>query len=686
MLSCERRFPEILAPAGGPEQLSAAVRAGADAVYLGLKAFNARGSAHNFDAEELGQAVRYAHARGVKVHVTLNTLVRDDEADDLVRELESIAASGADAVIVQDLAVASLVKELCPSLSLHASTQTAVHNLAGVKQLERLGFKRVVLARELSLDEIRAVCRGCSAEVEVFVHGALCMSVSGNCWLSSMIGGRSGNRGRCAQPCRLNFRCGEREYALSLKDMSHIDGMAALADAGVRSLKIEGRMKGPDYVAAAVTACRLAREGRAYDKQGLRDVFSRGGFTDGYLTGKRTLAMFGRRTPEDVRASAAAASMGELYKNEYPGTAVDMRFSAKAGEPVRLAVSDGARTVSVEGGEPEAARSVALDAQRARASLEKTGGTPFYLKNLSCEIGDGVAVKGGELNRLRREALEGLLGLRSEVEPHPFGKYTPWEPRGTKGRGAPGLRVRVRSARQLPLADLDGVDRVILPLARALESPETVERCGGRLAVEIPALVFPGDEEKTARMLERARALGVERCVCENIGAIRLAGDAGLKASGGHSLNIYNTRALCEYEAMGLEDATLSFELRLDAAAALGGALPRGIVGYGFLPLMRMRACPSQTASGCAGCGGQRSLVDRRGERFTVLCADRRYQELLNALPLYVADKPLRGLDFVTLFFTTEDEKTVSRVIADFKAGRPPAFKRTTGLYFRTVE
>ena len=272
---------EILAPVGGEEQLVAAVRAGAGAVYLGMQRFNARRSAHNFDEAGLRAAVSYCHARGVAVHVTFNTLLRDGELSDALAELGSIARSGADAVIVQDLGAAKLVREHCPNLAMHASTQLTVHNAAGAKQLEALGFTRVVLARELSLGEIEAICAATPLEVEVFVHGALCMCVSGCCYLSSMLGGRSGNRGRCAQPCRLNFQVDGREYALSLKDMSHLEYIAALRDAGVCSLKIEGRMKRPEYVAAAVHACRAACAGEEYDADNRKNTFSRSGVTAG---------------------------------------------------------------------------------------------------------------------------------------------------------------------------------------------------------------------------------------------------------------------------------------------------------------------------------------------------------------------------------------------------------------------
>ena len=262
---------EILAPVGGHEQLLAAVRCGADAVYLGTKGFNARRNAENFEADSLREAVSYCHARGVKLYVTVNTLITDAEKELLEDEARMIAASGADAVIIQDMAVFRLFRDRCPTIKRHASTQTAVHNCDGAKLLRDIGYDRIVLARELSMAEMEKIINESGIEAEAFVHGAHCMSLSGACYLSAMLGGRSGNRGLCAQPCRLDFRIGDADHALSLKDMSYIDHIRELADIGVASFKIEGRMKRPEYVAAAVTACVNALAGKEYDKETLQD-------------------------------------------------------------------------------------------------------------------------------------------------------------------------------------------------------------------------------------------------------------------------------------------------------------------------------------------------------------------------------------------------------------------------------
>ena len=408
-------YPEILAPVGGEEQLKAALRCGADAVYFGLQNFNARRNADNFNGEGLEDTIRKCHEHSCRVYITVNTLVFDDELKDVYRAVDTAAEAGADALIIQDFAVAAYAKEYYPGLKRYASTQMAVHNSEGVRALQKWGFDRVVLARELSLKEIRTIVSETGADVEVFVHGAHCMSLSGNCYLSSMIGGRSGNRGLCAQPCRLDCSVCGRDHALSLKDLSYMDHIKELAEAGVGSLKIEGRMKRAEYVAAAVTACRNAREGKPYDIDTLRSVFSRSGFTDGYLTGKRTLDMFGYRTKEDVvAAEGVLRDLSRLYEKEVQSVPVDMYFTVRAGEPAALTLSDGIRWVSCEGPIPEQARTAPLTKESAEKNLSKLGGTIYRLGSLSAEIGEGLMLPVSALNEMRRNAVKALTDARVE--------------------------------------------------------------------------------------------------------------------------------------------------------------------------------------------------------------------------------------------------------------------------------
>lgn len=674
---------EILAPAGGQEQLLAAVRCGADAVYLGAKGFNARRNAENFDDASLAQAVAYCHARQTRVYVTVNTLVTDAELPALLDTLQEVADSGADALIVQDLAVAALAREHCPGLALHASTQMALHNAAGVQAAQALGISRVVLARELSIPEIGAIAEQTGVELEVFVHGALCMSVSGACYLSSMLGGRSGNRGLCAQPCRLDFRAGERPYALSLKDLSALAHVRALGEAGVCALKIEGRMKRPEYVAAAVTACRKALAGEPYDLQALEDVFSRGGFTDGYLSGRRTLSMFGRRTKEDAEASRRAQrALTGLYQRERASVPVDMVLKLRLDAPAALTACDGHNTACASGEVAQIAIAAPTDGTRARRSLCKTGETPFFLRSLRVENEHGLMLPSAALNVLRRDALGRLLALRETPSP---GRFVPGPLpvlAAHQARQAPRLRARLASAAQWPGAQ--DADEITLPLVQIM--PEHVAEAGDRLIGELPALIFPGDEEAVRARLRDLRAVGLRHALCENLGAVRLAEACGLTPRGGHGLNILNSLAARAYAGLGLADITVSFELHAAKLRALGGDIPRGALAYGYLPLMRLRCCPAQGAAGCGRCDGRSVLVDRTGARFALDCQERKFSTLYNSIALNLSGEALSGADFLTLYFTSETAAECRRVVEDFRAGRAPQGARTRGLYYRTLQ
>lgn len=410
----EERKPEILAPVGGMEQLYAAVRLGADAVYFGLQNFNARRNAENFGGDNVKETIDYCHEHNCKVNITINTIVHDDEISKMHETVDMAVSSGADALIIQDFAVASYVKEKYPNMHMHASTQMAVHNSEGIKILKEYGFSQFVLARELSLDEIKKIYDETGADLEVFVHGAHCMSVSGNCYLSSMIGGRSGNRGLCAQPCRLEWQLGGKDHALSLKDLSYIKYLRDLSKAGVKSFKIEGRMKRPEYVAEAVRQCRFAVDNGSVDLTNLQAIFSRSGFTAGYLEGKRNADMFGYRTKDDVVAAEdVLPKIAKLYEKEPQTVAVDMLLYAVEGENSQLTVSDGKNSVTVMGDIPQIAKTLPLNEEYARRSLSKTGGTMYYLDKLTLSVSDNVMLPASSLNALRRDALEELRKVRA---------------------------------------------------------------------------------------------------------------------------------------------------------------------------------------------------------------------------------------------------------------------------------
>lgn len=402
---------EILAPCGSEESLEAALNTGADAVYLGMKAFSARKNASNFTFEELCRAVEKSHMMGVKVYIALNTLFFDDETEELREAILQADRSGADAVIVQDLGAAQLVKQTAPRLKLHASTQMTVTSASGALFAEQNGFSRVVLPRELSYEEITRITSSTDIETEVFVHGALCVCLSGQCLLSAAIGGRSGNRGLCAQPCRLDYTCGDRSNVLSLKDLSLIDELKKLEAAGVTSAKIEGRMKRPEYVAAAVSQCRAALNGETTDTGLLRSVFSRSGFTKSYFDGTFK-NMQGIRSKEDAEGSAEALTkLRQLYRTPYKRFTADMHIEVKADRPISCMITCGDLQTTVTGAVPQPAKTRSVTAPEITERMSKLGNTVFTAGKITCDIGGGISVSAAEVNELRRKAIDGISRL-----------------------------------------------------------------------------------------------------------------------------------------------------------------------------------------------------------------------------------------------------------------------------------
>ncbi len=702
---------EILAPAGSREALVAAVRCGADAVYLGVGDFNARRGAQNFAEDELKDLCAFCHVRGVKVYLTLNTLLGDAELPRAGAVVEQAAAAGVDAFIIQDLGLWAQLGQTCPDMPLHASTQMAVHNLAGVRQLEKMGFTRCVLARELSGEEIAAIAGHTSMELEVFVHGALCFSLSGGCYLSGMLGGRSGNRGLCAQPCRLPFACAgaaknhANAHSLSLKDMSYIPRLPQLESLGIASAKIEGRMKRPEYVAAAVTGCRASLRGETPDMAALEAVFSRGGFTDGYWTGRRGPAMFGTRGKEDVLAtSGVLAALEQLYKDEPQRIPVDFALTLGPNAPVRLTVSDDdGHRAEVMGDIPETAQNRPTDAELAARSLQKTGGTPYKVRHLRCDIAPGLMLPVSKLNALRAAALAALETARAAGHTKIYAAWpAPKPPQKSALPKAAAPRVRVQFAlwppegektpAELPEALLTAADEWVLPADVWLQNPRWAAACGEKTAIaSLPPALF-GAEQNTARdQLLALQAIGVNRLLAGNLGTVELGRSLGFALHGDYGLNILNTAALAvAKEPLCLCDATLSFELHSGNFAAMSaGPLPVGAIVYGRLPLMTVRNCPLKGES-CGNCPGHGAVTDRLGERFPVACFDRRISQLYNSRVLYLGDKPdlMKNLDFVTFYYTGESLRRCGEIVKLYAASAPAADLQepfTRGLYQRKL-
>lgn len=686
LMKSQRNSIEILAPAGGMESLLAAVRCGCDAVYLGGKRLNARQGAQNFDEAQLSEAVSHCHARDVAVHMAINTIVYDRELKEAEEAIRQAATAGVDALIIQDLAVARITRECAPGIALHASTQMAVHNLEGVGVLAELGFSRVVLARELSLREIAHICEHSPIEVECFVHGALCMSVSGQCYLSAALGGReekgergrSGNRGSCAQPCRLPFCSKNSESALSLKDMSYIEQLPKLEALGVASVKIEGRLKRPEYVAAAVTACVEARDGQPPEMEPLRAVFSRSGFTDGYLDGKLGDSMFGTRRKEDVAAAGPVLrDLEKLYKEEKPRVPVDFALTVASGQPVRLIVRDDAgNEVAREGAPPQAALTAPLSEERASSLLSKTGGTPFSVRVVAAKIGDGLMVPASALNALRRDCLSELLALREEPKPKAFSPFdwshTDEEAERASETGSAPVRVRLSSPEQLTEELATAADRLILPLNRAGDIPA---RWREKTILELPRIAFsPKVMGEIREQLQKARALGYRHLLGGNLSAVELAKEESFLLHGDFPLNAVNALAAGELEQLGFADITIGLEGSLSSKMPLQS----GLLAYGHLPLMVFRNHPA----GMQGADG--FLIDRKRIKFPVK-REVESSVLYNGTPLWLGDRQgkLGSFAFTTLWFSDESPGQCVEILRLYREEKAFPGPFTRGLYSR---
>lgn len=678
---------EILSPAGSFESLVAGVRCGANAVYLGGKAFNARRNAGNFDDEELRKAVEYAHARSVKVHVALNTLVSDDEIDTASAMIKHVCDCNADVLILQDLGIASLVKQCAPEVQRHASTQMSVQTSYGINLLEEMGYTRAVLPRETSLKEIQNIRSKTNIELEHFVHGALCMCVSGQCYLSAMLGSRSGNRGLCAQPCRLPFTAENGTgHDLSLKDLSLIENVNILEKSGVSSIKIEGRMKRPEYVAAAVTACKNAINGKTDESinDALRAVFSRSGFTKGYLEGKLGRDMFGTRMKDDVVAAKDVLPMLErLYDRETPLIPVDFYLTVIEGECVSLSGSASGVSFYAESEcVPEKAVNKPMIAESLEQRLAKCGGTPFYANEIEVDLDEGLIVPAGIINGLRRQVLDGILEKLSVNKPKKF-VPTNIEMKPHKA-GEMKTYIRLADISQLP-DDLSGIDTVYLPINTPIEKLKEIGE-SVRVGVEIPRGIFSTADKLYARLEELVKS-DICLAYCTNLDGVAMARSLGMDIHTGFTLNVYNTLSLDELEKLGVQEATVSAELTLSKMKKLGGGIPRGMIAYGNIPLMLTRNCPIKNGKSCDKCGGNSYLTDRLGVKFPVVCSNG-CSEVLNSRPIYLAERlrEIENMDFITLYFTKETKSQVQDIIKAHQNGEKPSIEYTRGLYYRGVE
>ncbi len=697
------KTPELLAPAGSFEAVIAAVQNGANAVYLGSGDFNARRNAKNFTDEELLQAVEYCRARGVKVHVTLNTLVTDRELGEVSKVVEKINRFGVDAIIVADLGIARMIRQMVPDLPIHASTQMTVHNLDGVLCAAEHGFSRVVLSRELSREEIRYICMKSPIEIEVFAHGALCMCYSGQCYFSGVVGQRSGNRGLCAQPCRLSYRLNDRtgdKPLLSLKDLCMAEHLQELCEMGVASIKIEGRMKRPEYVAAVIrTYANLLSEHRKPEREELEmleRVFSRQGFTDGYYTNRVDRKMFGTRVEENPNESQALyKELRKTYQGERPTLGIRFYCVVCKGHPALLAAedTDGFRHV-VKGPIPEDAQVKSLDAATIREQLRKTGGTPYGYINAKIKVDDGLALPLSALNAMRRECIEELARQRMNPPRRPCEAFQPGV-RLLNESHQIGYTVSVLHAKQVSeeLLKLNPA-MLIVPLSEMVQVSDKLANWSAytTLCVALPRIIRDKEKAEITAQLDLVHQKGVRHALVGNIGHIAMAKERGFTLHGDFGLNVFNSQTVKELRQDGFETLTLSPELTLAQIRDISKGIPCELLVYGRLPLMLLEHCVVKNTTGNCVCNSPQHLTDRTGAAFPIVRDGASHRNvILNAQKLFLADKKRDysaiGIATARIMFTTEHPTECVTVLErylgknDFK---PPNFTR--GLYYRGVE
>lgn len=683
------RIPEILAPAGNMESLLAAIDSGADAVYFGGKYLNARRNAANFAEDQaVCDAVDLCHLYGVKAYLTLNTLLFDSENQQAIDGIVLACKAGFDAIIAQDWGIISLVRQICPDMPIHASTQMSVHNLADADALWEQGVRRVVLARELSRRELARIIKHSPIETEVFVHGALCYSVSGQCYFSAFLGERSGNRGLCAQVCRLPFGVKDpNNYSLSLKDLTLIDYVDELAQLGVVSLKIEGRMKSPQYVAASVSQFKNALQHKKYDKTQLEEMFSRSGFTQGYYLSAIDETMFGTRTKQDLRKTTSAQNNCEISAatKQIP---VDIAFSVSLDAVTITLTDEDGRVAShrLNGAQP--AQTLPLTDAQIKTQLSTLGNTPFVARNIEGTLQKNCFLPVSALNELRRGAVTRLIQLRQKRHTytmHPLSKkqklpYRPTQP--------PQYTASFYQLSQLNDEILQKLRYASVDIFELQKAPDAfLQQYQDKLVAELPRIYFQ-DENLLTEALTQLHDHGIHLAKCHSVGRASLAQKAGYRILFGFGVNATNSETLAFLSSYSPLYTTLSVELSAKHIRNLHASSATAIIAYGYFPLMASRACPLQREISCTQCRNQKgtALIDRKGRQFPVLCR-KDHIEILNSVPIYLADKQdAFAVSFFEFLFTQETPQQIMQILTQYHHHLPCATSFTRGTYFRTIE
>ena len=683
--------PELLSPAGNLECLKAAVDCGADAVYVGLKNYSARSFANNFTGSELKEGIAYAHLYDAKVYVAVNTLLDNRELAELEKELVFLNDIGADAIIVQDLGVFYVASKVVPELPVHASTQMTVHNLDGALMLQNMGFSRVVLARELSFDEIKYISENLNIETEIFVHGAHCISYSGQCLMSSFLGGRSGNRGKCAQPCRLLYSYGgyKNKSLLSMKDMSYIENISLLKNSKAASLKIEGRMKGVSYVSSVVSMYRKYLDSSLppnnSDLNSLYSVFNRGGYTDGYLIGSVGRDMFCYNKPDNPYKDSVA----EINPSA-PRISADLYYEIKKDAFPYLEISSKGKSASVcLDVAVSAAQNAPLTDAKVENQLKKLNDTPFAAENIRGILDNGAFLPSSALNELRRRT---VLKLTEELTKPPVRKKGEMPELNCKEDAGKfsGYTVKVSNKEQLSAIYGYSFEKILVPVNLL-----SYINGYGNVYVVLPRIIKDSEISTYINEINKYKSR-ISGIYIGNIGHISAFGRIGLPLCGDFGLNVFNSYAAEVMIEQKLSSVTLSAEISIQKAADIKTSVPKEIIAYGKIPLMITENCLIHNMEGKNCCFFEKTPVhymeDRKNAMLPVMksglfCRN----ELYNSVPIYMADKLSdlykTNVGYFRLSFTDENAKTVKEVVNAYLNKReyePEKFTR--GYFYKNIE
>lgn len=675
---------EILAPAGSMESLTASVNCGADAVYIGGSKFSARKNAQNFTDDEVKSAIEYAHLRGAKVHIAVNTLMHENELKDVFEYLKFLNNIGVDAVIVQDLGVLKIAKEYFPDLELHASTQMTVHNLDGAIQAKNMGFKRVVLARELCFDEIKYISQNCGIETEVFAHGALCMSYSGQCLLSSILGARSGNRGYCAQPCRLEYTLCDSfkkpisekgRYLLSLKDMCLADEIQKLADAGVTSLKIEGRMKSPLYSALTSYVYAKAKQNGKCDENDIKmleNIFSRGGFTKGYFNSSYGRDMLNYNSNCDDIYKNQSKDVLEFAENLIKSSEVKRIvcgiFTAKLGKPLSLMLEcDGKTVTGISQTIPEPALKTPTSKDRIKEQLLKTGGTAFEFKELDIVADDGINIPIKAINELRRDAFLKLEKcFLNQDKPSTDVSFDYVKPK--KQQKQYEFTCEVQTFEQAKSAFECGFSRIYIPY-RVYKTQKTFFNKNS----DVFYLLCENIERD--KFITNPENTDLKNICISNISGLNTFKGYNMHAN--YSLNVFNSYSAAELSKYGVTSVCLSPELNMAEIKDASPDMDFELIVYGRLRLMTVQNCLVKSAlKGCKNnCGdGHFLLKDRKNMYFPLFTQKGQcINTIYNSLPVYMGDRMAEliktGAKYLRFVFTTESDYEIIKLKKMYENG-----------------